>query len=58
MFRRSMLDYNIPGLLLRIEHDALRSGLVVLVRSFNSICSYRLLANGLRVGDFITHYIP
>lgn len=50
-------DFNIPGIILRIEHDALRSGLVALVRFTHSICYYKLLANGLCTGDTIISYV-
>lgn len=50
-------DCNIPGTIIRIEHDALRSGLLALVRLAHSICNYKLLANGLCVGDTIVSYL-
>lgn len=47
---------NIPGIIIRIEYDPNRSGLISLVRFAHNICHYRLLANGLNVGDYISSY--
>lgn len=53
----SGIFYNIPGIIMRIEYDPNRSGLISLVRFANNICHYRLLATGLKIGDIITSYV-
>jgi large subunit ribosomal protein L2 len=49
--------YQIPGTILRIEFDPVRSGLIALIKFAHNICNYRLLANGLQVGNIITSHI-
>lgn len=48
---------NLPGIIIRVEHDGTRSALLALVRFANHICNYRLLANGLHAGDRIYSYV-